>query len=166
MKLNQIKTLGDFMFYCKMPYYYQAKIKKMKVGDTFFMGQYREFIENNDDEYVAEAWIEKHHGFFAFYGTWTFPSRSGFIMTYGKFKIHKSEINFIEGNHEEYEKSGVRMFALVCRYLHAILKNAHMMKKCFTLKKAHHLYLWGLELIKNLQVINACTTKKRNGFIL
>lgn len=148
MKLNQIKTIGDFMLYCKMPYWYQAKIKEMKVGDTFFMGQYRQFIENCEDEYVAEAWIEKHHGFFEFYGTWTFPSRSGFIMTYGKFKIHKSEINFIEGNYEEYEKSGVRMFALICRYLHSILKTFSHDEKMFYIKKGTSPLLMGVRVDK------------------
>lgn len=93
----------------------------MKVGDTLFFGQYREKIERKTDDYfVAEAWIEKHCGFYLFYATWTFPTKESrpFIMCSGKFKTKNSEIIFIDDN-----KESVKSFSLVCRYLHCILKS-------------------------------------------
>lgn len=127
MKLKKIKTIGDFMLYCKMPYWYQSKIKEMKVGDILFLGQYRQSIDDaiGLDYYLAEAWIEKYHGFYGFYATWTIPTKEqrAFIMTSGKFKIIKNEICFIEGHHSDYDKSGIKQFSLVCRYLNWILKS-------------------------------------------
>ncbi|MEX0446546.1 hypothetical protein [Xenorhabdus sp. SGI246] len=126
MKIENIKTISDFMLYCKYPYWYQSKIKEMKLGDTLFMGQYREKIKKSHENYfVAEAWIEKHRGYFSFYATWTFPTKEKrcFIMTSGKFKIKNSQIFFFNEKESEIEKENVRLFSLVCRYLHCILKS-------------------------------------------
>ena len=50
----------DFLSYCRMPLYFRARIREMKVGDTFIMGQMRHTYEEfNDFEGVLEIHIEK-----------------------------------------------------------------------------------------------------------
>lgn len=129
MNVNSIKTVYDFMAYCRMPLCFQRKIKDMKIGDTFILGKYAQRISGEEsyglipvshDEacYVAEAWIEKERGFYSFFGTWTFPTKPtrAFVMTSGKFKILKG------GVIEFAESESVKSFALVCRYLVWLVK--------------------------------------------
>lgn len=130
MNVNSIKIVYDFMAYCRMPLWFQRKIKDMKIGDTFILGKYAQRISgeensvlmsvSNDGEpcYVAEAWIEKERGFYSFFGTWTFPTKPtrAFVMTSGKFKILKG------GVIEFAESDSVKSFALVCRYLAWLVK--------------------------------------------
>ena len=129
MNINTIKTVYDFMQYCRMPLYFQSAIKDMKVGDTFIFGKYTQHISGEENSvlmpvsdgepcYVAEAWIEKERGFYSFFGTWTFPTKPtrAFVMTSGKFKI-------LKGGIIEFEKlESVKYFALVCRYLMWLVK--------------------------------------------
>lgn len=149
MKLNQIKSLGDFMIYCKFPYWYQSKIKEMKLGDTLFMGQYREKIKKTDDHFfVAEAWVEKHRGYFCFYATWTLPTKEkrGFIMTSGKFKIKNSQILFVDEKECDSTKENVKLFSLVCRYLQCILKSFSIDEKQSYFKKGTSPLLMGIRV--------------------
>lgn len=129
MKISSIKTVYDFMRYCRMPLYFQRSVRDMKVGDTFILGKYTQHLSGEENSvlmpvsdgepcYVAEAWIEKERGFYSFFGTWTFPTKPtrAFIMTSGKFKI-------LKGGIIEFEKSElVKSFALVCRYLMWLVK--------------------------------------------
>lgn len=122
MNIQSVKTVYDLMHYCHMPVWCQRQIRDMKVGDTYFLGQYKHVIddeENNEPaQFVGEAWIEKERGVYNFYATWTIPlkpSRS-LIMTSGKFKILKGGIiNFSEN------VEAVRSFALVSRYLNRLV---------------------------------------------
>lgn len=138
MKMNSIRTVFDFMRYCKMPLWFQRPIKDMKVGDTFILGKYTQpmtyksdslyIAPPNDSEvcYVAEAWIEKMHGEYAFFATWTFPTKIArpLIMTSGSFKVgNKGAMTFTEQN------DAIRGFALVCRYLSKILNNMSIEEK-------------------------------------
>lgn len=129
MKMSSIKTVYDFMRYCRMSLCFQRSIRDMKVGDTFILGKYTHPASDYSDSFhvpqrvsddgqahfVAEAWIEKERGFFSFYATWTFPTKTerDFIMTAGKFKVHKGGL--IE--FDKKDDNDVRHFALVCRYL-------------------------------------------------
>lgn len=118
MKLNSVKTVYDLMTYCKMNKFFQRDIRDMKVGDTYFLGQYKESIPSNyTGEFIAEAWIEKERGIYKFYGTWTFTTKEErpHIMTFGEFKIIKGGVIEFADN-----MKGVREFALVCRYLDLI----------------------------------------------
>ncbi|MBW5840011.1 hypothetical protein [Yersinia enterocolitica] len=135
MKVSSIKTVYDFMRYCRMPLWFQRSIRDMKVGDTFIFGKYTHPVSHDSDSFcipprysacldgseacfVAEAWIEKERGIYSFYATWTFPTKPerAHVMTYGEFRIFKGGIiAFDDKDH------AVRSFALVCRYL------AHML---------------------------------------
>lgn len=119
MKLSSVETVYDFMRYCRMPLYCQREIRDMKVGDIYYLGQYKEKIPEEDDEYlVAEAWIEKERGIYKFYGTWTFPTKPSrpLIMTWGDFKIlNAGIIRFCK------DGQGVQQFALVSRYLDSLV---------------------------------------------
>lgn len=114
MKLNKIKTISDFLIYCRMPIYFKSQINKMNVGDIFFLGQYKEAIPNSDAHFIAEAWIEKERGQYTFNATWTMStkSRRPLIMTSGSFNISK-------GGHIKFddELEEVKQFSLVCRYI-------------------------------------------------
>lgn len=129
MKASSIKTVYDFMRYCRMPLYFQRSVRDMKVGDTFILGKYTQLITGEENSvlmpvsdsepcYVAEAWIEKERGFYSFFSTWTFPTKPAraFVMTSGKFKILKV------GVIEFAEAESVKSFALVCRYLAWLVK--------------------------------------------
>lgn len=143
MKVSSIKTVYDFMHYCRMPPWFQRTIRDMKVGDTFILGKYMQPVSHESDYFcvpprysacldgreacfVAEAWIEKERGVYSFYATWTFPTkpRRAAIMTFGKFRVHKGGIiEFDEKNGEIDDKThAVRLFSQVCRYLIHMLK--------------------------------------------
>lgn len=142
MKVSSIKTVYDFMRYCRMPLWFQRSIRDMKVGDTFILGKYTQPVSHDSDSFcvpprysacldgseacfVAEAWIEKERGVYSFYATWTFPTKPerAHVMTFGEFRIHKGGIiEFDNKNVEPDDKNHtVRSFALVSRYL------AHML---------------------------------------
>lgn len=137
-KVSSIKTVYDFMLYCRMPLCFQRSIRDMKIGDTFILGKYTQPVSHESDSFcvpprysaclddseacfVAEAWIEKERGVYSFYGTWTFPTKPerAFIMTFGEFRIRKGGIiEFDDKNVGLDDKNhAVRSFALVCRYL-------------------------------------------------
>lgn len=86
----------------------------------------------------TEAWIEKERGFFSFYATWTFPTKTerGFIMTAGEFRVCK-------GGLIEFDKKDddVKHFALVCRYLAQMLrKMSYEDEKVYFEKKSSPLF--------------------------
>ena len=108
MKVSSIKTVYDFMRYCRMPLWFQRSIRDMKVGDTFILGKYTQPVSHDSDSFcvpprysacldgseacfVAEAWIEKERGVYSFYATWTFPTKPerAHVMTFGEFRISK-----------------------------------------------------------------------------
>ncbi|EBM9948430.1 hypothetical protein S576_23645 [Salmonella enterica subsp. enterica serovar Give] len=143
MKVSSIKTVYDFMRYCRMPLWFQRSIRDMKVGDTFILGKYTQPVSHDSDSFcvpprysacldggeacfVAEAWIEKERGVYSFYATWTFPTKPerAHVMTFGEFRIHKGGIIEFDNKNVEPDDNNhaVRSFALVCRYL------AHMLK--------------------------------------
>ena len=166
MKLNSIKTVYAFMSYCRMNKYFQRDIQDMKIGDTYFLGQYKEKIYNDDDseEFVAEAWIEKERGIHKFYGTWTFPTKPSrsLIMTSGDFKITKGGII-------EFKKgmSGVKEFALVCRYLDLMLRKMSIDERQRYLSEGARPLLRGVWLDKNyIDRKNISIHKKSLGIIL
>lgn len=122
MNIHSVKTVYDLMHYCHMPLWCQREVRDMKVGDTYFLGQYKHVMDdeekNEPAEFVGEAWIEKKRGVYQFYGTWTIPTKPcrALIMTSGKFKILKG--GFLEFS-ENIE--AVRSFALVSRYLNRLV---------------------------------------------
>lgn len=120
MKYSAIKTVYDFMRYCHMPLWCQREIRDMKVGDTYFFGQYKENLPDEEGGFfIAEAWIEKERGVYQFYGTWTFPTKPSraLIMTYGDFKIGKGGVIQFSNDGE-----GIQSFALVSRYLDQLVR--------------------------------------------
>lgn len=117
MKLDSIVKIGDFMRYCKMPYYYQATIKSMLIGDTLYIGKKTTPIDDKNadcGEYVCEAWIEKQRGVFKFYATWTYPTKPGrpFVMAQADVKIDKKGNIQVKG-----DKGSLQPFAIVSRYI-------------------------------------------------
>ncbi|QBY46423.1 hypothetical protein QE197_22810 (plasmid) [Arsenophonus nasoniae] len=144
MKMSSINTIYDFMRYCRMPLYFQRSIRDMKVGDTFILGKYTQPASkynvkfhvphrvsvDGEAHFVAEAWIEKERGFFSFYATWTFPTKTerSFIMVSGKFRVRQwGLIDF-----DKKDDGDVKHFALVCRYLmHILNKMTYEAKKVY-----------------------------------
>ncbi|WP_210532036.1 hypothetical protein [Pantoea ananatis] len=129
MKLDSIVKIGDFMRYCKMPYYYQVTIKSMLIGDILYIGKKTMPIDAQDldfGEYVCEAWIEKQRGVFKFYATWTFPTKPSrpFVMAQADVKIDKKGNMQLIG-----EKGSLHPFAIVCRYISYFLSKMTMEDK-------------------------------------
>ncbi|UDJ88616.1 hypothetical protein IRM71_17720 (plasmid) [Erwinia amylovora] len=122
MKLNSIKDAYDLMHYCHMPVSCQRELRDMKVGDTYFFGQFKECIFSDalkeDVEFVGEAWIEKERGIYKFYATWTIPMKPSraMIMTSGQFKILKGGVIDFGSDTESFKS-----FALVSRYLNRLV---------------------------------------------
>lgn len=122
MNIHSVKTVYDLMRYCHMPLWCQREIRDMKVGDTYFLGQYKHVADddgNNEPvDFVGEAWIEKERGIYQFYATWTIPLKPcrSLVITSGKFKILKGGIIDFGESIE-----AVRSFALVSRYLNRLV---------------------------------------------
>ncbi|MDQ1228434.1 hypothetical protein QE443_004695 [Pantoea ananatis] len=149
MKLDAIVKIGDFMRYCKMPYYYQATIKSMIVGDTLYIGKKTTPIDDSDldcGEYVCEAWIEKQRGFFKFYATWTFPTKPSrpFIMSQAAVKIDKKGNMLFMG-----EKGSLHPFATVCRYINHFLSKMTIEDKQLYYKSGTSPLFNGVRIDKN-----------------
>lgn len=151
MKVNSIKTVYDFMCFCRMPLWFQRSIRDMKVGDTFILGKYTQPVSHDGDTFyvpqpeddneacfVAEAWIEKERGVYSFHATWTFPTKPErpFIMTWGEFKIRNGGVIEFDEKTDD-----VRFFAKVCRYLvHMLDRMSYDDKKVYFEKKSVPLF--------------------------
>ena len=53
MKVSSIKTVYDFMRYCRMPLWFQRSIRDMKVGDTFILGKYTQPVSHDSDSFCV-----------------------------------------------------------------------------------------------------------------
>lgn len=141
MNVANIKTISDFLFYCRVPIFFKSFIRVMKNEDIFFLGQYKEH------DFIAEAWIEKtHKDNYSFYATWTFPTKKNrpFIMTFGSFSLFKKGV--IQFNDE---LNCVKSFSLVCRYIRFITKKATAEDKQFYFRSGMNPFLIGTWLDKN-----------------
>lgn len=151
MKVNSIKTVYDFMRFCRMPLWFQRSIRDMKVGDTFILGKYTQPVSHGGDTFyvpqpeydneacfLAEAWIEKERGVYSFHATWTFPTKPNrpFIMTWGEFKIRNGGVIEFDEKTDD-----VRFFAKVCRYLvHMLDRMSYDDKKVYFENKSVPLF--------------------------
>ena len=147
MNIRSIKTVYDFMQYCRMPLWCQRTVRDMKIGDIFLFGQYKEEITEGSDEYfVAEAWIEKTRGKWHFYGTWTHPTKPSrpLIMTYGEFKVLSGGV-IVFGK----DGAGVREFALVSRYLDCLVRKMTKEQKLLFISKGSKPLYRGIWVDKN-----------------
>lgn len=147
MNIKSIKTVYDFMQYCRMPLWCQRTVRDMKTGDIFFLGQYKEEITEGSEEcFIAEAWIEKIRGEWHFYGTWTHPTKASrpLIMTWGEFKILKGG-SIVFGK----DSAGVREFALVSHYLDYLLRKMTKEQKLLFISKGSKPLYRGVWVDKN-----------------
>ncbi len=130
-KLNQTayqRMAGhDFLKYCRMPLYFRARIREMRVGDTFIMGQIRHTYEElNDFEGVLEIYIEKEKNQVyrarSSFNLITKPSRPH-VFTEFTFKFEKGGDFAFTGDKEKglYNQKG---FALTCRYFNRLIQSA------------------------------------------
>ncbi|MEN4600775.1 hypothetical protein ABEG75_22755 [Pantoea agglomerans] len=149
MRFDSIVTVGDFMRYCRMPYWYQAKIKSMRIGDVFYIGKVNHpFTEDGESEgdFICEAWIEKERGVFHFYATFTMPTKNTrpFIMANCKIKID------IKGNMEfSGMKDSLLPFVKVSRYLDFFLRHMSLDEKNVFYKAGAKPLLSGVCIDKN-----------------
>lgn len=120
MKLSSIKTVYDFMSYCRMPLWCQRQIRDMKVGDIYFLGKNRKWVGEKEEGYfIAEAWVEKERGRYAFFATWTIPTKQSrpLIMTFGGFTVKDGGLILFDNDFR-----GVRDFARVSRYIDSMVR--------------------------------------------
>lgn len=129
MKFDSIITVGHFMRYCRMPYWFQPKIKTMRICDVFYIGKVTHpFTEDgeSDGDFVCEAWIEKERGVYHFFATWTMPTKHTrpFIMASCKVNIDKKGKMDLIG-----KKDSLLPFVKVSRYLDFFLRHMSMEEK-------------------------------------
>lgn len=141
MNVASIKTISDFLFYCRVPISFKSSIRVMRNEDIFFLGQYKEH------NFIAEAWIEKEEkNKYSYYATWTFPTSKNrpFIMTFGTFHLFKKGIIQFED-----DLACVKNFSLVCRYIQLIIKKSPAEDKKFYFRSGMLPFLSGTWLDKN-----------------
>lgn len=114
----------DFLRYCRMPLYFRARIREMRIGDTFIMGQMRHTYEDfNDFEGVLEIHIEKEKNQVyrarSNFNLLTKPERAH-VFTEFTFKLEKGG-DFAFTGDEEKGLANQKRFALTCRYFNRLL---------------------------------------------
>ncbi|MEZ8236045.1 hypothetical protein [Vibrio splendidus] len=114
----------DFLRYCRMPLYFRARIREMRIGDTFIMGQMRHTYEElNDFEGVLEIYIEKEKNQVyrarSSFNLLTKPSRAH-VFTEFTFKLEKGG-DFAFTGDEDKGLINQKRFALTCRYFNRLL---------------------------------------------
>lgn len=119
----------DVLKRCHLPLTFRARIREMKVGDTFLMGQIRYTYSEEEcgfDGYegVAEMYIQKGlKGLYNLHSTWTLLSKPSRPMTFGHatFKYEKGGVFAFTG---ENAKENLRSITLISRYIQRLIKNA------------------------------------------
>lgn len=121
------RILGiEFLKYCHFPMYYKARLRRMLVGDLFFMGQIRLRYEEDDFEGVLEIYIRKEaKQVYHAYSSFTLPTKPTRSCRFHEltFKIEKGGVFAFTGN-EELSEHNRKGFALTCRYFQRLKKHA------------------------------------------
>ena len=114
----------DFLRRCHLPPYFRARIREMRVGDTFFMGSIRHDheLEHGGYEGVAEVYVRKERGRYQLYATWTLltkPTRAHCFVNVA-FKLKKGGDFIFEAVNAEQQ---LRQICLVSRYIQRLVNN-------------------------------------------
>lgn len=128
-RFNVIERINAFEFlsFCHLPLYFRARIREMRVGDTFIIGSIRNVYEDfNDYEGLLEIFVVKEpKGLYIARSHFTFITKPERAATFTEFtfKIEKGGIWLITGN-PELSARNRRSFALACRYFERLSKAA------------------------------------------
>jgi len=142
----------DFLRYCRMPLYFRARIREMRIGDTFIMGQMcHTYEELNDFEGVLEIYIEKEKNQVyrarSSFNLLTKPSRAH-VFTEFTFKLEKGG-DFAFTGDEEKGLINQKRFALTCRYFNRLLASASKEDKATYFEQGIPPYFHGIVLDKS-----------------
>lgn len=116
MRIKNIQTISDLMFYCHMPDL-KHPIQEMKTGSILFLGQYK--INN----LIVEAWLSKlEKQLYSFNGTYANLTNKRLVFSWDNFELRENRLKFDLGNTKKIKK--IKTFALICRYIAIVINNA------------------------------------------
>jgi len=133
----------------RLPYYWVAKLREMRVGDELIIGSFSGPGMGSKPG-KSTAYFRKETGKWFFEGGWLITLHRKqhpphHIWASGYFKLEKgSIITFLENTTPETEKSFVR----ICRYISWVNKSLLSVEKKAALQSMH-LPLWRGDLIRN-----------------
>ncbi|UMM07047.1 hypothetical protein MKR81_28260 (plasmid) [Vibrio campbellii] len=119
----------DMMRRARLPLHFRARIREMKVGDTFIMGSIRHTYDAEDTggieyEGVAEVYVKRERrGLYQIYCNWSLLSKPTRPMTFAHatFKWEKGGIfAFVSEN----AKINLRNICLISRFIQRLIKRA------------------------------------------
>ncbi|HHC7250637.1 TPA: hypothetical protein ACN380_004418 [Vibrio parahaemolyticus] len=119
----------DVMRRARLPLYFRARIREMRVGDTFLMGSIRHIYDEEDtgmDDYegVAEVYVEREgKGLYQLRCNWSLLSKPSRPMTFSHvtFKYEKGGVFAFFGEHAKEE---LRRICLISRFIQRLIKSA------------------------------------------
>ena len=137
--MNNIQTISDLMRYCHMPQKFVVDIRRMKNGDIFFIGRYK------DNNLCVRASISKMlEKRYAFNGAYTNLTTNKFVLCWVFFELHENNIKFDVDNTNE-----IKTFALICRYIALSINNVPNEQKNIYFKTGLPVFLNGVLINKN-----------------
>lgn len=140
-----------------LPLYFRARIREMRVGDTFFMGSIRH--QYNADktsikghEGVAEITVSKgRYGLYNLFSVWTILSKPERAMSFShvSFKIEKGGIFAFTNESAEYIEGNIKQISLTSRFIQRLMKSASNSENNAFYDKGLPPFLCGVTIDKN-----------------
>lgn len=153
-KVHKRMSGHEFLHYCRMPLYFFGRMRKMRNGDTFFLGQirknYASIINFNFEGVLELSVVKEERGLYravASFCLLTKPTRSHRFHEF-TFMIEKGGIIAFTGDEKLslYQRRG---FALCCRYFQRLIRNADDTDTYFYNKHSLPWFLNGVSVDKN-----------------
>ncbi|MCG9612829.1 hypothetical protein L1D41_24640 [Vibrio harveyi] len=146
----------DVMHKARLPLHFRARIREMRVGDTFIMGSIRHVYDEEDVgkpgyEGVAEIYVTKERkGQFHLRCNWSLLSKPSRPMMFAHvtFKYEKGGVFAFLGTHAREE---LRNVCLVSRFIHYLTKQMSKEERDGYDKLGLPLFLTGVNVDKNLR---------------
>ena len=122
----------DVMQRMHLPLYFRARIREMRVGDTFYMGSIRHQYDADECgmegyEGVAEITVTKgRYGLYNIFSIWTILSKPERAMSLSQvsFKVEKGGIFVFTNESAEYIEANLKQISLTSRFMQRLMKNA------------------------------------------
>ncbi|MFS1427522.1 hypothetical protein LMH73_010230 [Vibrio splendidus] len=124
LKLHEVQYRvhgHTFLRDCRLPMYWLASLRRMKVGDTFIMGSIRNYYDELGYEGVGEIYATKgSKGVYTLSSNWTLASKPTRAHRFSllTFKIEKG--GFLAFT-KSYTPENVRSFKLTSRYIQRLI---------------------------------------------
>ncbi|GEM77646.1 hypothetical protein [Vibrio sagamiensis] len=123
----------EFLQRCHLPLYFRARIRELRLGDTFFMGSIRKKYDAEDIESdgivlegFSEVYVRKERGGYKLFATWAMieSSSTPYSAFSVEFKLERGNFIF-KGRQLEAQLKGI---CLVSRLIQRLIKGADNVK--------------------------------------